>query len=146
MTSVSTGENRLDDLDAAGLAVLGREDCLRLLARGGVGRIAVNVGALPMILPVRFAVDDDRVVLCMGAGSTLDRATRHTVVAFEVDGSDPGGEWSVSMVGVARPIPEGAPMARAEALPLPRWWLNRPPHFVSISTEHLTGRRAPTWP
>jgi hypothetical protein len=45
-----------------------------------------------MILLVRYALDRDRVVLCVGVGSTLDQATRHAVVAFEVDGSDTGGE------------------------------------------------------
>jgi nitroimidazol reductase NimA-like FMN-containing flavoprotein (pyridoxamine 5'-phosphate oxidase superfamily) len=99
-----------------------------------------------VILPVRYALDDDRVVLCVGVGSTLDEATRSTVVAFEIDGSDSGGEWSVSMVGVAGPVRDGQETARAETLPLPRWWLGRPHRFVSISTDHLTGRRSPTWP
>jgi nitroimidazol reductase NimA-like FMN-containing flavoprotein (pyridoxamine 5'-phosphate oxidase superfamily) len=134
------------DLDGAGLHVLDRSDCLRLLARGGIGRIAVTAGALPMILPVRYALDNDHVVLCVGVGSTLDQATHHAVVAFEVDGSDLGGEWSVSIVGVAQPIPEGDDSNRAEGLPLPRWWLGRPHRFVSVSAEHMTGRRAPAWP
>jgi hypothetical protein len=133
-------------LDGAGLLVLDRFACLELLARGGVGRIAINAGALPMILPVRYALDGDTVVLCVGVGSTLDRATRHAVVAFEVDGSDLGAEWSVSVVGVARPVPEGDESAHAETLPLPRWWLGRPHRFVSVSTDQMTGRRAPAWP
>jgi hypothetical protein len=133
-------------LDGAGLLVLDRSACLQLLARGGVGRIAINAGALPVILPVRYALDDHSVMLCVGIGSTLDQATRHAVVAFEVDGSDPGGEWSVSVVGVARPVREGNESAHAETLPLPRWWLGRPHRFVSVSTEHMTGRRAPAWP
>jgi len=134
------------DLDGAGLHVLDRADCLRLLARGGIGRIAVTAGALPMILPVRYALDSDRVVLCVGVGSTLDQATHDAVVAFEVDGSDLGGDWSVSIVGVARPIPDGDESDRAEVLPLPRWWLGRPHRFIAVSTEHMTGRRAPAWP
>jgi nitroimidazol reductase NimA-like FMN-containing flavoprotein (pyridoxamine 5'-phosphate oxidase superfamily) len=134
------------DLDGAGLHVLDRSDCLQLVARGSVGRIAVTAGALPMILPVRYTLDGDRVVLCVGVGSTLDQATHNAVVAFEVDGSDLGGEWSVSIVGIAQPIPEGDESDRAEGLPLPRWWLGRPHRFVSVSTEHMTGRRAPAWP
>ena len=135
-----------DVVDGAGLRVLERSECLRLLGRVAVGRIAVTAGALPMILPVRYAVDGDQVVLCVGVGSTLDQATRHAVVAFEIDGSDLGGEWSVSVVGVARPIMDADEFARAETLGLPRWWLDRPHRFVSISTEHMTGRRSPTWP
>jgi uncharacterized protein len=134
------------DTDGAGLRILDRSACLRLLAHCGIGRIAVTAGALPMILPVRYALDGDRVVLCVGVGSTLDQATRHAVVAFEVDGVDGAGEWSVSIVGVAQPVPEGSESDQAESLALPRWWLGRPHRFVSVSTEHITGRRSPAWP
>jgi hypothetical protein len=136
------------ELDGAGLEVLERAECLGLLARGGVGRIGVNIGALPRILPVRYVLDGERVVMCVGVGSTLDRATCDAVVAFEVDGSDPGSitDWSVSLVGVARHLPEGLESIRAEALPLARWWLDRPHRFVSLSTEHLSGRRTKCWP
>jgi nitroimidazol reductase NimA-like FMN-containing flavoprotein (pyridoxamine 5'-phosphate oxidase superfamily) len=133
-------------LDGAGLHVLDRGACLCLLPLGRVGRLAVNVGALPMILPVRYVLDGEQVVLCVGIGSTLDRATRDSVVAFEADGSDRGGEWSVSLVAIARHFDDGPESRRAEGLPLSRWWLGRPHRFVALSTEHLTGRRAPAWP
>jgi nitroimidazol reductase NimA-like FMN-containing flavoprotein (pyridoxamine 5'-phosphate oxidase superfamily) len=136
----------LGDIDGAGLEVLDRDSCLGLLTRGGVGRLAINDRALPMILPVRFALDDEWVVVCVGSGSTLDRATRDAVVAFEVDGSDAAGEWSVTLVGMAHHVPDGDASARAEALALPRWWSDRPHRFVAVSTEQLTGRRAPPWP
>src|SRR5262249_52712998 len=68
----------LGDVDGAGLQVLDRPVCLQLLARGGVGRIAINAGALPVILPVRYALDEECVVLCVGVGSTLDQATRNS--------------------------------------------------------------------
>jgi nitroimidazol reductase NimA-like FMN-containing flavoprotein (pyridoxamine 5'-phosphate oxidase superfamily) len=134
------------DRDGAGLNVLDRAACLGLLPLGRVGRLAVNVGALPMILPVRYVLDGEQVVLCVGVGSTLDRATHEAVVAFEADGSDREGEWSVSLVAVARHLDGGAESERAEGLPLSRWWLGRPHRFVSLSTEHVTGRRAASWP
>src|SRR5215207_244524 len=117
--------------DGAGLQILDRSDCLALLARGGVGRLALNAGALPRILPVRYALDGDQVVVCVGAGSAVDRATRDTVVAFEIDGTAPDGDWSVSLVGVARRVPPGPAAVRAEELPLPRWWLDRPHRFIT---------------
>src|SRR5262249_57548434 len=92
-------------------------------------------GALPMVLPVRYALDGERVVVCVGVGSTLDQATRHAVVAFEVDGGDAAGEWSVSLVGVASPVADGPETAHAEMLRLPHWWFARPPRFVSTSTH-----------
>src|SRR5262245_3605036 len=78
-----TDEARTTPMDASGCVVLDRAQCLRYLAGGGLGRIAVNVGALPAILPVHFALDGEHVVFSIGAGTTLDRATRDAVVAFE---------------------------------------------------------------
>jgi hypothetical protein len=130
-------------VDGAGLEVLDRAGCFRVLGEGGIGRIAINAAALPLILPVRFAIDDERVVFCVGQGSTLDQATRDAVVAFEADGSEVGRDWSVSLVGIARHLLSDIDVLRAEALPLPRWWFDRPPRFVAVSTEHLTGRRMP---
>ena len=47
---------RLDGMerDRNGLEILDRSECLRLLAGSSVGRVAVSVGALPVILPVNF--------------------------------------------------------------------------------------------
>ena len=48
-------------IDRAGLRVLTREECLALLATAEIGRIAISARALPVILPVRFAMDGDRI-------------------------------------------------------------------------------------
>jgi len=134
-------DDQLEITDGAGLEVLDREACLAALSAGGVGRIAVNAAALPLILPVRFALADEWVVLRVGQGSTLDVATRDSVVAFEADGSTPGHDWSVSLVGVAHHLVDAGDIGRAEALPLPRWWGDQPQRFVAISTERVSGRR-----
>ena len=74
-------------LDTAGLRVLTRAECLRLLRTVKVGRVALSHRALPMILPVHFCAqrrrthhdpNDTRHHL----GTTTDRA----VVAFEAEG------------------------------------------------------------
>jgi hypothetical protein len=131
-------------VDGAGLEILDRAACLQLLARGGVGRIGINVGALPRVLPVRFALDDDRVVLSVGTDTALDRATCDAVVGFETDGTEPESDrfWSVSLIGLCRRLSEPAELARADALALPSWLTGRPHRFVSVSTEHLSGRRS----
>jgi len=54
-------------LDLAGLEVLSDDDCRRLLATGGVGRVAVP-GEPPIVRPVNFALDDNRIVVRTGAG------------------------------------------------------------------------------
>ena len=139
-TPQTDGHAGMDRTDSAGLLILDRDQCLDILARGGRGRIAISVGALPAILPVRFGLVGDQVVLCVAVGGTLDRATRDVVVAFEADGSGVYGEWSVSVIGVARELTNVDALKRAEELTLPTWSA-REYRFVAISTDHISGRR-----
>jgi hypothetical protein len=129
-----------DLVDAAGLRVLDRTACLRRLSTGGIGRVAVNRSALPLILPVHFQLDHGEVVMCVGEGSTLARATCGAVVAFEADGADDEGTWSVSLVGIARHVDEGAEIDRVASLELPLWWSGRPHRFVVLPTDRMEGR------
>ena len=130
-------------LDGAGLEILEREECLRLLAGANTGRIALTVRALPAILPVRFVLDGDRIVIRAGAASTLAVATRSAVVAFEADGCDggPALEWSVVATGLARHVTDEREQSRLDALALPRWARDDGSCLVSITTERLGGRR-----
>ena len=128
--------------DGAGLEILERDECLRLLAGGGTGRIGLTVRALPAILPVHFVLDGECIVVRAGAASTLAAATRSAVVAFEADGRDdePPQEWSVVATGVAHHIDDDEEQVRLTSLALPRWGDDRS-CLVSISTDHLGGRR-----
>ena len=73
------------EVDRNGLEVLGRDECIALLAGVTFGRIAITSNALPVVLPVNYVLLDDRIVIRTGRGTKLDAATRNTVVAFEVD-------------------------------------------------------------
>ena len=131
-------------VDGAGLRVLTREECLALLATAEVGRIGVSTRALPRIFPVCFAMDDDKIVISTQHGTTLDASTRDTVVAFEADGpsSHSSVGWSVQSTGIARHVTDPTERDRLAALPLPSWSLNSPARFVTITTDHLSGRLA----
>jgi nitroimidazol reductase NimA-like FMN-containing flavoprotein (pyridoxamine 5'-phosphate oxidase superfamily) len=134
-------------LDGAGLEILDREECLRLLApvagQAGTGRVALTVRALPAILPVRFVLDHERIVIRTGTESTLAVATRSAVVAFEADGRDgPGGEWSVVATGLASHVTDDQELVRLASLPLPHWADGG--CLVSITTDRLGGRRTRT--
>lgn len=132
------------DLDRAGLQVLDRRACLDLLATTGRGRIALTVSALPAILPVRFVLDNDRIVLAAGVGTALDRGTDGYVVAFQTDGIDEAtqSEWSVGVVGVANHLTNAQDLERAMAFALPRWGAGEPRQFVALSTDQISGRRS----
>ena len=75
----------------------------------------------------------------------FDRATRDVVVAFEADGTDVYGEWSVSLIGVASQLTDVDAMKRAEALSVPTWSA-REYRFAAISTELISGRSRLTVP
>jgi uncharacterized protein len=133
------------DVDAVGAEVLGQAECFRLLAGGGLGRVAISVGALPAILPVRFVLDDGEIVFRAGSGTVLGGASRGTVVAFEADGVEDGaGTWSVLVTGLARHITDAAELARADALPLPQWSTTGSDHVVAVTAAMISGRRLVT--
>ena len=62
-----------------GLELLDEAECRRLLASSRLGRVAVNMAALPAIFPVNFVVEDDHIVFRTGTGTKLEAATRHAV-------------------------------------------------------------------
>jgi uncharacterized protein len=129
------------EIDRAGLEVLSVDECLRLLARSEWGRVAVTVGALPAILPVRFLLDHDEIVFRAGDNTALSAATRGSVVAFQADGEQPdAGHWSVLATGLARHL-DATESPPAHDLTLPSWSTSGGDHFVAIAPEVISGRR-----
>ncbi len=90
-------------LSAATWDVLPHNECIVGLREQRIGRIALSVDALPVVLPVYYVYDAGAVVFRTRAGSVLDRNCRNTVVAFEIDSYDPTRKagWSVLAVGLA---------------------------------------------
>ena len=134
------------EYDRNGLEILSRQECLRLLATAHVGRIAVSMNALPVVLPVNYCLLDGDIVIRTGPGSKLDAATNHAVVAFEVDSFSPFDHtgWSVLVQGVAREIVEADALARAERLPLRAWAGTGLDRLVRIRAQLVSGRRLAT--
>ncbi|HUF32427.1 MAG TPA: pyridoxamine 5'-phosphate oxidase family protein [Acidimicrobiales bacterium] len=131
------------DLDRNSLTVLERDECLRLLAGARLGRIGLTSGALPVVLPVNFFLDVDRILVRTGYGTKLEAASRNTVVAFEVDDFDPFDHsgWSVVVTGMARVIDDPAELEDLATTPIPRWAPGDDERIIAISTEMVTGRR-----
>lgn len=128
--------------DHRGLELLTREQCLQRLGRGGIGRVAVSVGALPAIFPVNYAILAGDIVFRSGPGTKLNAALRGSVVAFEVDQSDGFAHtgWSVTVVGPAHEITEPDELARAITLPLASWAPGDDDVFVRVETRLVSGR------
>lgn len=131
------------EIDRNGLEILGREECLRLLATATLGRVGLSSGALPYVLPVNFRLVGDDVVFRTAPGTKLEAATRNAVVAFEVDHVDVMCHegWSVMVTGVARAVEDPDELAALGADRIPRWAPGPDGRVVAISTDLVSGRR-----
>jgi nitroimidazol reductase NimA-like FMN-containing flavoprotein (pyridoxamine 5'-phosphate oxidase superfamily) len=109
------------------------------------GRIAISSRSLPIILPVTFAVDDQRILLVTWSGSTMSMATDGNVVAFQADEPCAGNtpRWSVSVTGLARHVPLDD-LPPALRLRSSHWGQTASAHGVEISTDVISGRLTPS--
>jgi nitroimidazol reductase NimA-like FMN-containing flavoprotein (pyridoxamine 5'-phosphate oxidase superfamily) len=125
------------------VAVLDRDECLRLLGRSTFGRIGITSGALPSVLPVNYRLVGDRIVFRTGHGTKLDAATCNSIVAFEVDDIDPLSHsgWSVMVTGEARKVTDDSELVALDAAGVPHWVTTDAEATVEISTTMLSGRR-----
>lgn len=57
-------------VDRNGLEILRAEECHQLLSSAAVGRVGVTMGALPTVLPVNFLIDNDRILVRSGKGTS----------------------------------------------------------------------------
>jgi nitroimidazol reductase NimA-like FMN-containing flavoprotein (pyridoxamine 5'-phosphate oxidase superfamily) len=131
--------------ERTGLELLDRHECLALLERCSLGRIAVvDDDGRPLIFPVNFALDRDSIVLRTDPGTKLRRAARHWV-AFECDGVDSVYHtgWSVLASGVAEEVHSAGEIADLARLPLALWSPRPKSTWVRIRPRVLTGRRIP---
>ncbi len=123
--------------------VLSAEECYRLLARGGVGRVGVTVSAIPEILPVNFKVLEGDIVFRTGRGTKLWAATNDAPIAFEVDESDPVtlDGWSVLVVGVSEEVTDPEVVARALSVIPDGWVPHERNHVIRLTPQRISGRR-----
>jgi nitroimidazol reductase NimA-like FMN-containing flavoprotein (pyridoxamine 5'-phosphate oxidase superfamily) len=125
------------------LEILDEDECLRLLASAVIGRVATTFGALPVVLPVNFAIVDGGIVFRTGEGTKLRAATRSAVVAFEADDYDPESwaGWSVLAIGRSEEVTDPGEVSRLGSLRLAPWADGERTRYVRIDPDVLTGRR-----
>ena len=83
---------------------LDRDECRELLKTAQLGRLATAAGGEPDIFPVNFHSDGDTILIRTAPGTKLLELTVHSAVAFEIDGWDDDGAWSVVAHGRARQL------------------------------------------
>jgi nitroimidazol reductase NimA-like FMN-containing flavoprotein (pyridoxamine 5'-phosphate oxidase superfamily) len=125
-----------------GLEILDRDECVALLRRNTLGRIAVVAGDRPLVFPVNFAMSGDAIVLRTDTGTKLHFA-RDSRVAFECDGIDAVYHtgWSVLANGIAEIVESPGEVSELERLPLALWCAGPKPIWLRIRPTTLTGRR-----
>ncbi|MGO8871047.1 MAG: pyridoxamine 5'-phosphate oxidase family protein [Acidimicrobiales bacterium] len=126
------------------MEVLGTDQCTELLRQVPVGRVAITVDALPVVLPVNFAVVDDTIVFLTIPGTKLTAATANAVVAFEVDSYEADGRsgWSVVVQGIASEVTDSIELEKILAVGIESWALDgQADHAVRIELHTLSGRR-----
>src|SRR5260221_9994314 len=131
----------LEELDEA--------ECLRLIAPGGIGRIAYSGRYGPTVLPVNYKLHQGAIVFRTAQDSPTDEDLRTGIagaeykVAFEIDEIDPAARegWSVLIQGPVHHVESEAERASAMEAGLEPWPGGDRELFLSIAPSRITGRR-----
>lgn len=131
--------------DGQGLIRMGEDECWRFLARQRLGRVGLVHLENPMIFPVNYALDGDRVVFRTAPGTKLQRAAAGVRVAFEVDEASELFETGTSVVvhGSLHETTLAGDIERVRRLPLRTWAPGDRDHFLWVEPSAVTGRRIP---
>jgi nitroimidazol reductase NimA-like FMN-containing flavoprotein (pyridoxamine 5'-phosphate oxidase superfamily) len=127
---------------------LDEAESLRLIAAGGIGRIAYASRFGPAVLPVNYALQDGAVVFRTAANGPLDEDLRTGIadadykVAFEIDSIDLATRqgWSVLIQGPAHHV-TGAGEDAVRRAGVESWAPGDRELFVRIVPSRITGRR-----
>jgi nitroimidazol reductase NimA-like FMN-containing flavoprotein (pyridoxamine 5'-phosphate oxidase superfamily) len=149
---VTVSENPVRDQASGSRPVLeqiGEAECLRLIAPGGIGRIAYTGQYDLTVLPVNFKLHDGAILFRTAEDSLtaedLRTRIRHTEyrVAFEVDEFDLQARegWSVLIQGPAHHLDSADERIAAVAAAVEPWPGDAKDHFISITPSRITGRR-----
>lgn len=128
---------RLEEIDV--------DTCLGLLGRHHFGRVALDDGDGPVVLPVNYVVDRGTVVFRTAEGTKLDAAVTTQPVAFEVDEVDESTRsgWSVIIRGTITEVTDAEELQRLRAQPLTPFVGGRRERYVRVWSSSISGRRIP---
>jgi nitroimidazol reductase NimA-like FMN-containing flavoprotein (pyridoxamine 5'-phosphate oxidase superfamily) len=131
------------------LEELGEAECLRLIAPGGIGRIAYSGRYGPTVLPVNYQLFDGTIVFRTTPESATDEDLRTGIadaeykVAFEVDDFDSAARegWSVLIQGSAHHVESEAERASVLQAGVESWAGGDRDLFLRVIPSRVTGRR-----
>ncbi|GAA3561097.1 hypothetical protein GCM10022419_047170 [Nonomuraea rosea] len=130
------------------LEVLEPGECLRLVAPGGIGRIAFGGSHGPTVLPVNYKLHDGAIVFRTARGGPMDQDLRTGLegveikIGFQVDRIDEARRegWSVLIQGPAHHVPEDE-VAKVSDAGVSPWAGGERLLYIRIVPSRITGRR-----
>lgn len=131
------------------LEELGEAECLRLIAPGGIGRLAYSGRYGLTVLPVNYRLHEGAIVFRTAqdspTGEDLQTGIAHAEyqVAFEIDEIDPAARegWSVLIHGPAHHMTTEAERASVLDSGVEPWPDGAREHAIRITPRRITGRR-----
>jgi nitroimidazol reductase NimA-like FMN-containing flavoprotein (pyridoxamine 5'-phosphate oxidase superfamily) len=126
-----------------GLEHLGEIECLLLLGRHTVGRLAVVDSGRPAVFPVSYGRDGSTIVFRSDDGTKLDAIADDDGVAFEIDQLDPRSRsgWSVAVTGRATEITDVEELEVVRRLHVKPWAPGAKGRYFRIVPDGISGRR-----
>ncbi len=122
------------------LDVLSSDECRERLAHSQLGRVAVSINAMPVILPVLYCLHDDAIWFFTEPGTKLHAAATDAVIAFEVDHLGEEGGWSVLVIGRSEEVRDQSRIDRLVSLGLKAGAPGVRSHLVRVLLNHISGR------
>jgi nitroimidazol reductase NimA-like FMN-containing flavoprotein (pyridoxamine 5'-phosphate oxidase superfamily) len=141
MSDTTDRRPALEELDEA--------ECLRLITRGGIGRIAYSGRYGPTVLPVNYRLYEGTIVFRTAQDSPTDEDLRTGIahaeykVAFEIDDIDLNARegWSVLIQGPVHHVESDAERAAVLEAGVETWPGGDRELFLRITPSRITGRR-----
>jgi nitroimidazol reductase NimA-like FMN-containing flavoprotein (pyridoxamine 5'-phosphate oxidase superfamily) len=131
-----------------GAAILSETECYALLASETLGRLSMNIGALPVVTPVSYQYLGGDVIIGTADGPLRRAVARGNVIALGVDNAHfTDMFWSVLVIGRASEITDEAERRQLQMLGLAASTGMPSPHYLRLRPDIITGQRtAPTDP
>jgi nitroimidazol reductase NimA-like FMN-containing flavoprotein (pyridoxamine 5'-phosphate oxidase superfamily) len=148
-TTRGRGPGRGPGSEQPELEALDEAECLRLIAPGGVGRIAFSGRYGPTVLPVNYRLFEGTIVFRIARDSPTDEDLRTGIanaeyqVAFEIDDFDAAARagWSVLVQGPAHHVNSEAERASVSDAGVRPWPGGDRELFLRVIPARITGRR-----
>jgi len=132
--------------DPDGPQQLDEAECRRLLLQVNVGRVALSIKAMPVVVPVNFGLLPDALVVCSSLNASFPAACDRAIVAFQADGTEVETTvgWSVLVQGRASLVDPAVTLDPDAWLSIPPWGDTMPGGAaVRIRLDRVTGHRVP---